>query len=61
MRDRAEILADGLEAVKTETVLTQSDLKLKLLELEALVDIRDILEQRLISLDNTVLKYLMRK
>lgn len=41
MRERSEILADGLEAVKAETVLTQSDLKLTLLTLEALVDIRD--------------------
>lgn len=44
MRHRAEILAEGLEAVKSETVLTQSDLKLHLLTIEALVDIRDILE-----------------
>ena len=44
MRSRAEILGDGLEAQKAETVLTQSDLRLPLLILEALVDIRDILE-----------------
>jgi len=42
MRDRSEILADGLEAVKAETVPTQSDLKLTLLILEVLVDFRDI-------------------
>lgn len=46
MRSRAEILTDGLEAVKEETVLTQSDLKLSLLTLEALVDIRDILNTK---------------
>lgn len=56
MRERGEIVGDGLEAVKSATVLTKSDLKLKLLELEALVDIRDVLEQRLASLDNTILK-----
>ena len=41
MREKGEILADGLEAVRKETVLTQSDLKLTLLTLEVLVDIRD--------------------
>lgn len=43
MRDRSEILGDGLEAVKKETVLTQSDLRLTLLLVEVLVDIRDTL------------------
>jgi len=41
MRTRGEILGDGLEAVRAETVLTQSDLKLTLLVVEAVVDLRD--------------------
>lgn len=46
MREKGEILGDGLEAVRSETVLTQSDLKLTLLTLEALVDLRDILNAK---------------
>jgi len=45
MRNRAEILGQGLSVVKQETVPTQSDLKLRLLTLEALVDIRDELNE----------------
>lgn len=58
MRERGEILGDGLEAVKTETVLTQSDLKLTLLLIEALVDIRDIMQTELKRIDTTETRFI---
>lgn len=59
MRERSEILGDGFEAVKEETVLTQSDLKLTLLTIEALVDIRDSISA-LITIMGSVEKIIYR-
>jgi len=60
MRQKGEILGDGLEAVRAETVLTQSDLKLTLLTLEALVDIRDELNE-MNNILGTVDKMILRE
>lgn len=61
MRDKQEILKSYCE----DGVDSRSDAFLSMLTvldlLEVLIDIRDIIDQRLKSIDNTVLKYVVSK
>jgi hypothetical protein len=61
MRDKQEILDDLFSHAQKLDPQHYELAAVAMIETEVQIDIRDILEQRLISLDNTILKYIIPK
>lgn len=61
MKPKEEILKAASDILEKEEAFVRAPTHLTFVLVEVLVDIRDILEQRLKSLDNTILKYVIPK
>ena len=61
MRAKIQFLNDSKYIMDNLPRDSEFMLRHEALTLEVLVDIRDLLEQRLASLDNTILKYIIPK
>ena len=61
MREKQQILEDANRDITNERYKADAPLWLQLRQIELLIDIRDTLQERLISLDNTLLKYIIPK
>jgi len=61
MRTKDEILKEAENCLLKKQCNNTKLIGLRYLEVEALIDIRDVIEERLASIDNTILKCLFPK